>query len=137
MIQANELRIGNWVANVHTGVPVKVLEVLTSSILINTDTLKFTKSYTVPSKAYKGIPLTPEILQQLGFRFSPCGISGADMWQGMPFWSNDDFVLRGNISTAKGGVLRLAGYFNSSVKYLHQLQNLYWCLCGHELEINL
>lgn len=23
------------------------------------------------------------------------------------------------------------------IQYLHQLQNLYWCLCGKELEINL
>lgn len=26
---------------------------------------------------------------------------------------------------------------NTKIEYLHQLQNLYWCLCNKELEINL
>lgn len=25
----------------------------------------------------------------------------------------------------------------TEIKYVHQLQNLYWCLCGEELKINL
>ena len=84
---------------------------------------------------FEPIPLTPEILQKHGFRYSPCGISGADMWQGMAFWNSDVITLRGNISTAKGGILHLAGYFNSQIKYLHQLQNLYFALTGEELQI--
>lgn len=29
-----------------------------------------------------------------------------------------------------------AGYVVENCKYVHQLQNLYWCLCGKELELN-
>ena len=53
---------------------------------------------------YSGIVLTPEILEKCGFYYKPCGISGADMWQGMGFWyrvkelPNQEFLLRGDFS---------------------------------------
>lgn len=91
----------------------------------------------------EGIVLTPEILEKCGFYYKPCGISGADMWQGMGFWyrvnelPHQEFLLRGDFSRKKPIALKLVGWFNSNIEYLHQLQNLYWCLCGEELDIKL
>lgn len=51
--------------------------------------------------------LTPAILVEKGFKYTAPGISGADMWQGRGFWDNKSkqVLLRGNVSTAKGGRL--------------------------------
>jgi hypothetical protein len=80
-----------------------------------------------------GIQLTPEIMSEYGFKFRPCGISGADMWQGMAFWIKDDFLLRGNLSRSRAGVLHLEGFFNCQIKYVHELQNLYFAITAKEL----
>lgn len=70
--------------------------------------------------------LSPEILQKNGFKYHPAGISRADAWQGMAFWINDDWgiTLRGRVTTANGGDLKLAGYFNSSINTVEDLKAL-------------
>lgn len=66
--------------------------------------------------------LTPELLQNYGFIFEPAGrYSGADMWQGMAFWKKDDIILRGNISTARGGRLY---YLSDSRIYIDNEEEL-------------
>jgi hypothetical protein len=91
----------------------------------------------VPESHLHPIPLTPDILQSAGFKYKKCGISGADMWQGMDFWGNENMNLRGNVSTARGGTLHLEAYWNTQIYYVHQLQNLYKALTNNELTINL
>lgn len=71
--------------------------------------------------------ITPTALQERGFKFTPpARVSGADMWQGMAFWINDEkgILLRGNISTAKGGTLHLAGHYNLQMDNLEELDAL-------------
>lgn len=92
---------------------------------------------------YSGIVLTPEILEKCGFYYKPCGISGADMWQGMGFWyrvkelPNQEFLLRGDFSRKRPLLLKLVGWFNSNIEHLHQLQNIYFAITGQELEVKL
>jgi hypothetical protein len=77
------------------------------------------------------IPITEEWLINFGFKKHKCNIGGADMWQGMDAWSINDnnWLFRGNPIDG----LKLVGYFNSNIEYVHQLQNLYFALTGIEL----
>lgn len=72
--------------------------------------------------------ITPQALVDRGFKYHAPGISGADMWQGMPWWIHKEkdigLCLRGTTSTAKPRGLRLAGHFNTEVRTIKQLEVL-------------
>lgn len=116
MIAANELRIGN-----------KVLRTKNNSLF--TITAIDISTIANGDLSVTGIPLTPEILEQCGFKKSH---------QGYMELSRDEF----NLAFDETG-LDIAINGNdiantlSHIKYLHQLQNLYFALTGTELEINL
>lgn len=79
------------------------------------------------------IKITADILKDKGFHFSKCGISGADMWQGMDFWRKGNILLRGNIKYLDDFGVKLQGYYNNDIKYLHRLQNLVYDLSGEDI----
>lgn len=103
MIQANELRIGNWI--LLNNEPIEVYGTL----------LDYCSKQTDIRELYP-IPLTPEILEK-------CDFSDTNF-----FFSIHD----GGVSVEdKPG----DNAFFLPVKYLHQLQNLYYALTFKELEI--
>jgi len=74
------------------------------------------------------IPLTPEILEKCGFKklnnaWVPIDYSATDYlkWS-FTIWDNKDGTYRYN-----------SAEFIPELKYLHQLQNLYYALTGEEL----
>lgn len=72
--------------------------------------------------------ITPQVLVDHGFKYLSPRISGADMWQGMPWWIHREedigLALRGSTSTANPKALRLAGSFNTAVCTVDQLETL-------------
>lgn len=130
MIQANELRIGNWIMVAGTGE--------LHPVLVNIDNLR---QLTTGPEYANPIPLTPEILEKVwGKRKKIKGVSqirdiddpepegDTEYWDNGKFtivrWNKGDFIL----STSHGFDNRIV------LTSLHQLQNLYFALTGQELE---
>ena len=127
MIKANEIRVDNWLE--WNKKPFKVCAIFRN--------VTENELWAKDNNELHPIPLTEEILLKCGFKYITCPICGQDQWAGMAIWSlitpsGNYITLRGNINDIK--VIYPHG---TAILYLHQLQNLYWCLVGEELEINL
>lgn len=119
MIQANELRIGNYF---------RFRGVARPMVLSH-----FCRGFRF-FEIVDPIPLTEEILLKCGFDND----NGNEDWSNYDDEDEDKFVLCGNF--INDGFVYTAGEgipFAKPIKYLHQLQNLYFALCGKELEIKL
>ena len=133
MIQANELRIGNYVEPAEPEYKGQYFKVQSGDIKHIQDGSKLYK--------YKSIPLTPEILEKAGF--NDAGESAGSIWYyrliNIPSnYMNPTYEL--NLFTTdeqnKYGINLEEQYFGYC-KSLHQLQNLYFALTGEELPIEL
>lgn len=120
MIQANELRLGNWVTFCHPkteyNIQIPAYDIYLCSI---------------GDRAYKGIPLTPEILEKAGFVKEQYYYF--DKARVFMIYQTSHMLNEYEFSKYLNSVWNIV----STVKYLHELQNLYYCLTGKELEIKL
>ena len=114
-LQAKELRIGNWVY--HSSGNIIDVEIINSDI--EEDDLQ-------------PIPLTEEWLVKLGFkRYTDRHYTMSLSSRGLiNVYLSPDGDLSVELGTTTGYLL---GY--PPITHVHHLQNLYWCLCGKELEI--
>jgi hypothetical protein len=113
-MDARELRIGNWI--IWEGKPYQVEpEDFYAFLQYDNDA--------------EPTPLTPEILEACGFEWDI-------FYQG---FTNGRYVINilhdGRISFAYGKRRHDDMQFMPYIKYLHQLQNLYYSLTGTELEV--
>lgn len=133
MIQATDLRIGNIIKR-FSGESDEILgykiETVTavSKDLLGTTFLK--KDYTGPwhpINEYEGIKLTPEVLEKCGFVKN-----GDDLIQEI---SENTFLCKYHDSSKVFLFhdFKSATNYLAVVEYLHQIQNLYHALTGHEL----
>lgn len=106
-MEANEVRIGNWFRN-----PVTKIESQCTAMDISDLELKI--------KQREGIPLT-EWLLKFGF---------AENWE--CFTINDTISFSKNLETT---YVVFDSEVKPSLKYVHQLQNLYFALTAQELYI--
>ena len=126
IVSVKELRIGNLVQDV--GVLEKELTVykLEDGIITCGDD---SFSYPYLSKHLQGIPITPEWLERFGFEYIDIVLYS---------WANENHMC---YEHKEGGFVFMPFCTNDEdchirVLYLHQLQNLYYSLTGHDLTIN-
>jgi len=108
-MKASELRIGNYIE-----VNGEIRQV-TSGIIVTIDTIS--KPDTKP------IPLTEEWLLKFGFDEKGIGYAKGFIY----LWHYDDGIFLELVSDSNS--------HNTPLKYVHQLQNLYFALTGEELTI--
>lgn len=116
MLNANELRIGNWVLD--DGKPVQV-------------TAKMIRAIEMLDGLYYPIPLSPEVLEACGGSKQPGGINGHVRW----------YVPCGRIYGITIHYQPELGWYFDCVNYpeyvdinsLHKLMNLVYTLSGTEL----
>lgn len=144
MIQAKELRIGDylqseteaWGSSRSKLTYIKVESINNDGINISTGydgCIEHEYSFDVfLGKPPEGIPLTPEILEKCGFVKTLSGsytIMDEDCWL---------TTIIGGYNYSKCYSSNTGEFFEvGQVKYLHQLQNLYFALTGEELNIQL
>lgn len=117
-MKINELRFGNWVLD-GFGNPVQIKDIISEG---NTSGYKLS--------TLSPIELSPEILEKAGFvtigRYA-IGVGGYNVF------------AKGRIELLQPneGDPYILAFYEAKIKYLHQLQNLYFALTGQELTINL
>ena len=130
-LQPTELRIGNWVNWKDNG----IIRIVTIS---QNDGANSGSSWNTWTKFedLEGIPLTPDILEKCGFVIRSSILTVYDgrtlsnyRLKGIWVYVYSD----GEIKVTSGSGVREHIW----IKYLHQLQNLYFALCGKELAITI
>jgi hypothetical protein len=130
MIRAEELRCGNYVFTDSSKSGIREIVEIRHSVVsvkyIRSDTGQLHQSM-VEYERLLPIPLTEERL--LKFGFTPDTITGLYIkysLNGIDIWHD-----------VKSGTYLLDNVKNKKIyiQYVHQLQNIYFCLCGKELTI--
>lgn len=129
MIQTNELRIGNWiiVQNPFRGEAARatVFNILPDDLMVHDESQH---RFAADPSTSEPIPLTPEILEAVGF------VKHGDELRLM----HNTF----NLATLEFDTSKQVVYLDFEgtqtgveIKYLHQLQNIFFTITGNELEI--
>jgi hypothetical protein len=117
-MKATELRIGNWVQSVYFHANKQYIQVYPQAFM---QIARDNPSLEVNS--WEPIPLTEEWLLKFGFETND-----------VRYWQISSFRLHIN---RYGEWIFKVETFEKEIKYVHQLQNLYFALTGEELEIKL
>jgi len=120
MIDPKELRIGNWIWSEVSEMELKVEANYFEMLEFD---LKQKNSF------YSPIPLTPEWLERLGFEKRESGVC-YEWWNGINEVTHDWLV---SITEMKDNGQFFYRNGKHTIKYVHQLQNLFFSLCGEEL----
>jgi hypothetical protein len=137
-MNASELRVGNWISSYifMDARPVFYGNKEISKKKVTADDIKFIADNFMAT--YEGIKITPEILEKCGFYKGEHHMAGEihiiDIMKSAHrtmFITHDPSPLA-VLCEENNGEIAL-----DFIKYLHELQNLYYCLTGKELEINL
>jgi hypothetical protein len=125
-MKANELRIGNLIFDAECEPNVFKVEEIKKHI--GFENWIFYRNGSIKAKEVEGIPLNEEWLKKFGFE---------------PSNEKDKYYFLGNniaVSCADNKIKFIMGNFIcslvlSEIQYVHQLQNLFYCLTNQELTI--
>lgn len=112
MIKANELRIGNILQS-YEGSEFEYVVMQSGDIKMCQEANENFNNFRKP------ILITEEWVLRFGFE------SIGDGWYKLNDYTWDIYEK----------VFRYLGQYIAEPEYIHQLQNLYWCLCGEELKL--
>lgn len=133
MIKANELMVGNWVFDKINQKNVRVT-IIDAALPLNIRIgYKIENGFWCHNQStYNPIPLTPEILEKAGF------VRDYNIFVYQPEFENIQYRLT---EFPAGTWIASKGFINYNheltlIRYLHQLQNLFFALMGEELPIS-
>ena len=135
-MKINELRINNWIEVSGRYAQVEhLLEDKSINPLIGVRDNKGNRcGILAGDDKCKPIPLTEDILLKCGFAWSDIDVC----YNLLIDRECDTFIIGDNgRDNYYCSVINKGNYIGTQTKYLHQLQNLYFCLTGKELEIKL
>lgn len=112
MIKAEELRLNNFVI---------FNSEIKKIVTVNLNYVDFGPNLWAYASNIEPILLTKDILSNCKIKFNKLGFKDLTVTQSL---INNCFYF-------------VIGNYYHQIIYLHKLQNLYWCLCGTELEVNL
>lgn len=131
MIDAKDLRVGNWVW--YKEYPCKVDAICD---LPNKKEVSIKGDHLLGELKFQEIdpiPLSTELLIKCGFKYTGYGYDFPDKWR-----LYLDFYCKGKFGIfVKQGDRSSDISIGGDIKYVHQLQNLTYCLTGIELNIKL
>ncbi len=125
-MKAEELRIGNWVLDAEC--EPYYFQVEQISKFVGYDLFAVYRNGSIKTKEPEPIPLTEEWLVKFGFE-------KVDHIHGYSFWSLSKSKINKCHINVYEHTTTWMGYNIKHVKYVHQLQNLYFALTGEELTI--
>ncbi len=133
-IQANELRIGNWVFDKEAKKYTTITCIEESRVSTKDGVLPYT-----PYEEIQPIPLTPEILEKAGFVLDK---TNGTYWLNLAHNYLELLPASGHWYPTYAECPEFSHLTEQRVSlnlidYLHQLQNLYFAITGEELTINL
>ena len=115
-MNANELRVGNIVEIIHIDYGRKINAINVYDLVSIHEESE--------SLSFHPIPLTELWLKRFGFEHSRAGL-----------WGNN-YILNGvSIQLVATGVYAFVSYPRCEIKFVHQLQNLYFALTREELTL--
>lgn len=131
-MEVKELRLGNYVKFLDSDIYRQVLEIYKNFIGVSSQHKNF--SLDVNLKDIEGIPLTEEWLINFGFIFYDKTISLNYGGESMRYALLKDFILYFH---GENGYNLETGWRRTDfcIKYVHQLQNLYFAITGKELNL--
>ena len=121
-LKSNELRVGNYVK----GIGHKISWLVDG---IETEYIYSSKAWRLMS-SFEGIELTAELLKYFGFKLVWAGSGDGSLYRFGEKCNTMELINRGY-----GFKYNTFNACEIEIKYVHQLQNLYFALTGEELTI--